>query len=576
VSTSTLATTSGLRSDVVRGAFDRAALDGTTLVINHSRGDALVDAGAIRDVTRVLATRGADRGMRALIYSLADLAQTIVAPGAAEAQVPTGISDRTPPTVALDTLRDACLSSRDPHLLMIDYVEHILAPDQLQSASGDTGRIIQQLVAIGADPEWHRAGHQLVLIARTAPLDEHVTRLPRMSMVDLGLPQYEERLAALQLLMQSTRHRLHLAAGIAPERVAQAMGGLTVHEMSAMRYHTTPETPLELEHIVRHKHAGIRRAAGSLLTIHDEPLKLDTDVAGNPQVRRFVQEELTRGNSGFMLILAGPAGVGKTRISTTIGAAFGMPVLELGQILNQWLGASENNMRTILEILAANAPCVLLMDEIDQGPLGRRGESTNGGDGGHVVANLRAQLFTRFGDTGARDGISVIGMTNRADLLDAAATDRFTIIPVLHPTPWESAHIMDIQARREGIDFDRDASALELIDGDVAISGRQAVRVFDRAHAHSVLDGRLRVEAGDVRLALRESLHTLGVEEERQSLLAVRATTWTAHLPWNAARFFGDETAEPPPYLRRLVRSDGSVDLPALNGRIAELEGRRG
>lgn len=572
---STAAATSPQRAAAVLDAFGRARADGTITVINNPIGDPIVDGGSIRDLTRVLAAAAADSGMPTLRYTLANLVEAINAPDGPSARVPSGIGDRTPPTVAIDLIRESCLRDQTPHLVVIEFAEHLLPADQVQSASGDTARIVEQLATLATDPAWSRAGHRIVLIGRTAAVDQHVTALPGVEVVDLGLPQLPERRAALELMSRSPRHQLVLAPDLDLERAARLTGGMSIQTMSTMRLHTSPAAPLTVESILDRKRAAIRQSAGDTLIVHDELLSIDADVAGLPQVRRVLQEELRRGNYSLRLILAGPPGNGKTRVSTAIASTLGVPAIEFGHILNRYVGDSEANLTRALDTIAANAPCLVILDEVDETFLGRRGDAT-GGEGGQVTANLRAALFSWLGDVGAQDGISVIGLTNRPDRLDEAATDRFVILPVLHPSPWEAAEIMAIQARRQQLDFDLDGAALALVDAAASFSGRQAVRLLGRAEVHAQERGRADVEGTDVALAIAESMQSIGAEEERQSLLAIRATSWAGHLPWNAARYFGDQAAVPPVYLERYVNRDGAVDRAALDDRIGELEVRRG
>ncbi|MEY9951021.1 ATP-binding protein [Leifsonia sp. EB34] len=556
-------------------ALDRACIDGTILVVNDLVSDFLADQGTLREVTRVLAARAAERGMATLHYSIAGQVEVIAAPGAPRARVPGGIGPNTPPTVALDQLREACLQSDSPHLLIADYAEHVLPPDEMQSASGDTARIVEQIAALPKNAAWSLGGHRLVLIGRTASVDERIIRLPCVRQISLGLPQLDERRHGIQLMTHARRSPLHLAPGLDLDRAARLTGGIPLHRLSAMRFHTSAQHPLEVAEIIAHKNAAIRQAAGDTLFVHDELLDIEADVAGLPQLRRVLQEEQLHGSERLRLVLAGPPGNGKTRVSTAIGSWLGVPVLELGRIRARYVGDSEDNLRRALDAIEANAPAVLFIDEADQAGLGRRGESA-GGEGSEVSANLRAALFAWLGDVGAKAGVTVIGATNRPDLLDEAATDRFTVVPVLHPSPWEAAQIMAIQARRDAIDFDSAEAGLALADAPVAVSGRQAVRLFHRAHIHALESAHSAVRGAHVAAAIAESLHFIGPEEERQSLLAVRATTWAGHLPWNAARHLGVDGAVPPAYLDTCVRPDGTLDVAAIDDRLRKLERVRG
>jgi hypothetical protein len=564
-----------LRAATVRDAFGRTRIDGTVLAVNDPIGDALVDHGSIRHLVQCLAVTAAESGMATIQCSIAGLAEPVVAPGGPQPVIPAGIDDTTPFTIIIDRVVQSCRDSGRPTLVVIHFAEHVLPPDQMHSASGDTGRIVEQLARLATDRSWQAAGHSFVVIGRTEQLDERIARLPGVTTLDLGLPRFEERRAALELMLRSERHALHLDEDLPLDTAAQLLGGVPIHAINTMRFHTSADRPLGRQDVRTYKNRVIRESAGGTLRVHDDVLDFDTDVAGLLPARRFLEEERLRGANSVRVVLAGPPGNGKTRVSTAFASAWGVPAIELGEILGRYVGDSESNLARALETLEANAPVLLMLDEADQGPLGRRSSAPDG-EGGQVTANLRAVMFSWLGDVGARLGISVIAMTNRPDHLDPAAIDRFTFLPVLQPSPWVAGRIMAIQARREGIAFDEDGATLALIAAGCELSGRQAVRLLGRAHLHSLSRGASTVSGDDVAAAIAESMIQVGVEEERQSLLAVRFTTWRSHLPWEAARHYGDTTAAPPPSLARFVRADGSIDHSGIDARLAELEARHG
>src|SRR5919198_4891999 len=135
------------------------------------------------------------------------------------------------------------------------------------------------------------------------------------------------------------------------------------------------------------------------------------DLPGLPQLRLVVQEAQVSGNVTLRLILAGPAGNGKTRAFTAVASELGVPAVRLAQIRAPYVGQAEDNMDRALNAISVMAPCALLIDECDEAGLGHRTEHR--GESSEVTANLRAKLFGWLGDTGSRLGITVIGTTNR-------------------------------------------------------------------------------------------------------------------------------------------------------------------
>lgn len=68
------------------------------------------------------------------------------------------------------------------------------------------------------------------------------------------------------------------------------------------------------------------------------------------------------------LLLYGPPGTGKTAGAKFVARAWGLPLyrLEMGRVKNKWVGNSEANMLGLLREIDREAPCVLLIDEVEK------------------------------------------------------------------------------------------------------------------------------------------------------------------------------------------------------------------
>jgi vesicle-fusing ATPase len=152
----------------------------------------------------------------------------------------------------------------------------------------------------------------------------------------------------------------------------------------------------------------------------DEQIKVLTKELFLPRTN-FMPKELvnilrpTRG-----VILYGPPGTGKTTLARNIGNLLHIPsedikMITATEILNKFIGASEENIRGLFEPAKKNPNKVhlLIIDEMDA-ILGSRKDQTE----------LRNSIVNQF--LGEMDGLNqisnilIIGITNRLDMLDSA------------------------------------------------------------------------------------------------------------------------------------------------------------
>eukprot|EP00891_Asterochloris_glomerata_P007298 jgi/Astpho2/7298/fgenesh1_pm.00113_%23_29_t len=127
------------------------------------------------------------------------------------------------------------------------------------------------------------------------------------------------------------------------------------------------------------------------------------------------------------VLLFGPPGTGKTLIARQIGKMLNgkdPKVVNGPEILNKYVGASEENVRKLFEEAEADQQRngdaaelhVIIFDEIDA--ICKSRGSVRDGSGVHdTVVN---QLLTKIDGVDALNNILLIGMTNRKDMLDEA------------------------------------------------------------------------------------------------------------------------------------------------------------
>ncbi|XP_021758010.1 peroxisome biogenesis protein 1-like isoform X1 [Chenopodium quinoa] len=116
------------------------------------------------------------------------------------------------------------------------------------------------------------------------------------------------------------------------------------------------------------------------------------------------------------VLLYGPPGCGKTHFVGAAAAASSLRFISIKgpELLNKYIGASEQAVRDVFSKAAAAAPCLLFFDEFDSiAP--KRGHDNTG-----VTDRVVNQFLTELDGVEVLSGVFVFAATSRPDLLDAA------------------------------------------------------------------------------------------------------------------------------------------------------------
>ncbi|KAF5297408.1 hypothetical protein FQR65_LT01339 [Abscondita terminalis] len=118
------------------------------------------------------------------------------------------------------------------------------------------------------------------------------------------------------------------------------------------------------------------------------------------------------------ILLYGPPGTGKTLIAKAVATECNLCFLSVKgpELLNMYVGQSEQNVREVFERAREASPCIIFFDELDSlAP--NRGIS---GDSGGVMDRVVSQLLAEMDGLNQSATVFIIGATNRPDLIDPA------------------------------------------------------------------------------------------------------------------------------------------------------------
>lgn len=189
----------------------------------------------------------------------------------------------------------------------------------------------------------------------------------------------------------------------------------------------------------------IEKECQGLLGFVESTRTLDS-VAGHAAAKAWLREDAALLKQGALdalpmgYLITGRIGTGKTFLVECWAGEIGVPMVELKNFRNKWVGTTEGNLETIFRVLKAIGQVVVFVDEADQAT-GRRG----GGDGDSGLSGrVYSMLAQEMSDTSNRGKIVWVFATSRPDLLevDLKRQGRLDVhIPLFPP--------QDAEGRRE-------------------------------------------------------------------------------------------------------------------------------
>lgn len=140
------------------------------------------------------------------------------------------------------------------------------------------------------------------------------------------------------------------------------------------------------------------------------------------------------------ILLSGHPGTGKTLLAKALAGQSGANFISIKgpALLSKWIGESEKAVREVFKKARQASPCIVCFDEIDA-----LAPSRGSGHGSPATDRVISQLLTEMDGIEELRGVTVLGTTNRPDLLDPALVrpGRFDLTIELLPP--------DARARRE-------------------------------------------------------------------------------------------------------------------------------
>ncbi len=272
-----------------------------------------------------------------------------------------------------------------------------------------------------------------------------------------GLPRFltEAAATAKQFTVSRllTRQERRCFAVFDPENLYKNVSGLNAIQFrNAMRYvgaKVAENTPAaEIYREIRE----FKITSGSEVEVPDTTF---ADIGGYESVKKQLQHVISlisgdikgvnaeqRGKllpRGF--IFHGPPGTGKTLFAKAVANELNATIQMISgpEIMDKYVGQSENNLRQVFATARRNAPAVIFFDEFDSIASQRSVYADGGARANNAVV---AQLLTEMDGFRRDQAVLVIGTSNRIDIIDEALLRPSRLRPVEIGLP-------DVAARRQ-------------------------------------------------------------------------------------------------------------------------------
>src|ERR1044072_9548316 len=191
------------------------------------------------------------------------------------------------------------------------------------------------------------------------------------------------------------------------------------------------------------------------------------DIGGLPDIKEELQEavEWPLKYQGLFtvvdaappkgILLYGPPGTGKTLMAKAAANESEANFISIKgpELLSKWVGESEKGIREVFRKARQASPCIIFFDEIDS--IAPRRSTGLGSLDTNVTERMVSQLLTEIDGLEDLKGVTIIGATNRPDIIDEALLrpgrfDRIIEIPL--PDKNARRHILSIHTRKKPLD----------------------------------------------------------------------------------------------------------------------------
>ena len=325
-----------------------------------------------------------------------------------------------------------------------------------------------------------------------------IVQNPRAGAIQVTQPAAGELQAILTLIEPEYPKALAEFKGKA-STLADQLAGASVNSIEELlKLKEYASEAIQLRDLVVLKKSLIERDCDNLIEFIESKRTLD-DLHGQNSLKEWLRQDVMLWRESRIqalpmgYLVCGPVGTGKTFLVECLAGDAGIPVVNIKNFRDKWVGSTEGNLEKIFRLLHALGRCFVFVDEADQ-TLGKR-------DSGANDAGLSGRVYSMFaremsaGDN--RGKIIWVLASSRPDLIetDLKRPGRVDVkIPIFPAsTRADGFELLRALCKRSGVPIDEnDFGSIEKLVPDWLTPGAAetlAVRTLRRVLTEKVHSG---------------------------------------------------------------------------------------
>jgi AAA+ superfamily predicted ATPase len=247
-----------------------------------------------------------------------------------------------------------------------------------------------------------------------------IVQNPRAGAIQVTQPAAGELQAILALVEPDYPKALAEFKGKASKLADQLVGASVNSIEELLKLKEYANEAIELGDLVVLKKSLIEKDCENLIEFIESKRTLD-DLHGQDRPKEWLRQDVVLWRESRLqalpmgYLVCGPVGTGKTFLVECLAGDAGIPVVNIKNFRDKWVGSTEGNLEKIFRLLHALGRCFVFIDEADHTLGKRESDANDAGLSGRVYSMIAREMSV--GDN--RGKIIWVLASSRPDLIEA-------------------------------------------------------------------------------------------------------------------------------------------------------------